>query len=430
MFKTSSASTFARPLILLSIALASWMIGCDTSSSDSNPTGAVQPIQSTQQGPQLQALPTAVQDGFGIQLQDFSNTNLDRAAQAGFKVVRLDIWWDEVESVKGQYNFKRYDDIASRMKARGLRPMFILDFNNPLYSQKSDMDAIDTTAEINGFKAYAVATVKRFQATYKPIWEFYNEPNRLDFWKPEPNFAQYVNLVKATVPAIRQAVPSAYIVGPALGHHPDPDAISDPDDKLDYWYLEQAFQAGLLEHLDAVSVHPYLLTKPESARHVYYYLRGLIAKYKPAGKTIPVISSEWGYSTGSYFVISEQIQADYLTRMYLINILEAVPVSIAFKLEYVTFGPEADAWEKGYSLYRANGQAKIAVGQLKTMMMTLNGLSFVQELPASTNDYVMEFSNAARSKTIAAAWTTGAAHMATVYGKKLQLSSKPIFVLK
>jgi hypothetical protein len=64
------------------------------------------------------------------------------------------------------------------------------------------------------------------------------------------------------------------------------------------------------------------------------------------------------------------------------------------------------------------------------MMTTLNGLSFVQELPASANDYVMEFSNATRSKTIAAAWTTGAAHTVTVYGRKLQLSSKPIFVMK
>jgi polysaccharide biosynthesis protein PslG len=429
MFKTSSASTFARSLALLTIALTSLVIGCNTSS---DPTKTVQPSQAIQQGPQLQpqAFSNIVSDGFGIQLQDFSNANLDRAAQAGFKVVRLDIWWDEVESIKGQYNFKRYDDIASRMKARGLRPMFILDFNNPRYSGKSDLDAIDTIAEINGFKAYAVATVKHFQATYKPIWEFYNEPNRLDFWKPEPNFRQYVNLVKATVPAIRQAVPGAYIVGPALGHYPYPDAIPDPDDKLDYWYLERAFQTGLLEHLDAVSVHPYLLTNPEAARHVYYYLRQLIAKYKPAGKTIPVISSEWGYSTGSYFVTSEQVQADYLTRMYLINILEGVPVSVAFKLEYVTFGPPADAWEKGYSLYRANGQAKIAVGQLKTMMTTLNGLSFIQELPASTNDYVMEFSNETRSKTVAAAWTMGAAHTVTIYGKKLQLSSKPIYVQK
>jgi hypothetical protein len=64
------------------------------------------------------------------------------------------------------------------------------------------------------------------------------------------------------------------------------------------------------------------------------------------------------------------------------------------------------------------------------MMTTLNGLSFVQELPASANDYVMEFSNAARSKTIAATWTVGAAHMATIYGRRLQLSNKPIYVQK
>jgi hypothetical protein len=64
------------------------------------------------------------------------------------------------------------------------------------------------------------------------------------------------------------------------------------------------------------------------------------------------------------------------------------------------------------------------------MITTPNGLSFVQELLSSTNDYVLEFSNAARSKTIAAAWTTEAAHTATIYGRRLQVSSKPIYVLK
>ena len=65
-------------------------------------------------------------------------------------------------------------------------------------------------------------------------------------------------------------------------------------------FLEECFRAGLLEHLDAVSVHPYRSYDrgPETAGANYARLRELIKKYAPAAKrSLPILSGEWDYAT-------------------------------------------------------------------------------------------------------------------------------------
>ena len=53
----------------------------------------------------------------------------------------------------------------------------------------------------------------------------------------------------------------------------------------------------MLDHLDAVSVHPYRWREPETMVDEYRQLRRLIAQYAPAGKQLPVIDTEQGYTS-------------------------------------------------------------------------------------------------------------------------------------
>ena len=51
------------------------------------------------------------------------------------------------------------------------------------------------------------------------------------------------------------------------------------------------------------------------------------------GKTLPIVSSEWGYSTGTVGtaytpVATAQLQGDYLARMMLVNLSQGIPLSI------------------------------------------------------------------------------------------------------
>jgi polysaccharide biosynthesis protein PslG len=379
---------------------------------------------------QLGALaPSAVvPNTIGIFIHDLTDKNLDRARQAGFSLIRTDLNWGEVEQTKGQYNWAYYDPIIKRLGARGQRPLFSLGFNNPLYGAKASggdpyMDAIDTPLEREGFKNFAVAAVKRYQSLISPIWEIHNEPNRDNFWS-KPSSLEYVKLVKAVAPAMRQASPDVYILGPAVGHAPSADAGSII--KIDLAFLEGTFANGLLNYVDAVSIHPYPDGRPEYALGIYKDVRVLINTYAP-GKIYPIVSSEWGYSSSADFSGNDQTHSNYLTRMYLLNLSQQV-LSIGYKLEEYSFDPNISSYELAFGWYTVDGKPKVVYSQVQKMIRTLRGLSFVKRLPSAPDDYVLEFAN--RAKTIAAVWTTGSAHTVTVYGKTVEISGEPMYVTK
>src|SRR5665811_916842 len=67
---------------------------------------------------------------------------------------------------------------------------------------------------------------------------------------------------------------------------------------------------------------------PETAASDYKNLRGLIERYAPdVKKKMPIISSEWGYSSSTKGVSLEK-QESYIVRMQLSNLLNNIPVSI------------------------------------------------------------------------------------------------------
>jgi polysaccharide biosynthesis protein PslG len=367
----------------------------------------------------------SVLDTFGVTVADLSDDTFDKAVQGGFKIVRLDLQWAEVEQRKGVYNWELYDEVMRDLNARKLHAMFILDFNNPLYNPSRDpMDAIDTREEIEGFRNFAVAAVRRYESN-SPIWEIYNEPNRKEFWK-DPDPLEYVALVKAVVPAMRKVDRKIIVIGPALGHAPDanPDLI----DKLDYAYLEKTFQAGLLDYINAVSIHPYPDEKPEYVSNIYSKVRTLIKTYAPPNRRYAIVSSEWGYSTLSGVTPNEQTHANYWVRLFLVNASEGIAGSIGYKLEYTTIDPTLSPYEFGFMLFNADGQPKLAFKQIQDMTNTLKGLRFIKRHPSTSTTYLLEF--ASTSRTVIAAWVTGASKEAKIYGKTYLLNQKPIFVLK
>jgi hypothetical protein len=374
----------------------------------------------------LQALGLShvVPNSMGVLVHDHSDSNLNRVVNAGLKLVRMDLDWGTVEIVKGQYDWSYYDPIMNRLKAKGLRPILILDFNNPLYGEDY-LNAIDTPQEREGFKNFAVAAVKRYQDLINPIWEIYNEPNRPTFWYPDPSALEYMKLVKVVVPAMRQVKSNLFIIGPAVGHAPSADG-TDVVIKVDFGYLESTFALGILGYVNAVSIHPYPDGEPELALGIYDDVRFLMNMY---GKTLPIISSEWGYSSVAGYLPGNklQTQANYLTRMYLINASQKV-LSVGYKLEYGSPDREAIDYEKEFGWFDKDGKAKPAYAEVRRMITALRGLSFVEQLPSAPKDYVLEFSNG--TKTVAAAWTTGAAHTVTIYNRSLRISGRPIYVTK
>jgi beta-glucosidase/6-phospho-beta-glucosidase/beta-galactosidase len=95
-------------------------------------------------------------------------------AEAGYKVIRTDIAWIDVESTKtrGQFDFTNFDNyIFNEMMPRKITPMLILDYNHPLYD---NWMSPFTNEGRDAFTRYAMECVKRYNGL-GIIWELYNE---------------------------------------------------------------------------------------------------------------------------------------------------------------------------------------------------------------------------------------------------------------
>ncbi len=346
------------------------------------------------------ALPLPIlPDGLGVNIHftDPRPGEMKMLAEGGFRWVRMDFDWIPTEPERGRYDFSRYDRLMKALDEYKIKPLFILDYVHPLYDNAQSPHSPEAQAAM---ARWAAAAARHFRGR-GVLWEMYNEPNILPFWRPKPNVDDYTKLALSVGRAIRQAAPGEAYIGPATS-------------TIDFAFLEACFKAGLLELWDAVSVHPYRQTNPETVNDEYHRLRLLIAKYAPTGKQIPILSGEWGYSA-VWNGFNAERQGMMLPRQWLTNLMNDVPVSIWY--DWHDDGPDPKEAEHhfGTTLYPFNAgrdpvyDPKPAYRAAQTLARTLNGYRFNKRLALqSPDDYLLLFSrpNGPASDVVLAAWTT------------------------
>lgn len=289
--------------------------------------------------------------GVNIHFTDPKPGEMEMIAAAGFKWVRMDLTWAATERKKGEYDFSAYDRLAAALEKHRLRAVFILDYGNALYAEVGDKHPFTSRAGTEEFRAafarWAVAAVGHFKGRGY-LWEMWNEPNHSGFWKPKPDAEQYTALARATGDALR----AAGLLGPK-----GEAFIGPATSTVDLPFIEACGRAGLFEYWDAISVHPYRQTAPETVGVEYRALRQLIDKYAPKGKTIPIVSGEWGYST-AWKGFDDEKQAKYAVRQLLTNIANGIPLSIWY--DWRDDGDDSKEAEHRFGLvrrkYRENEQ--------------------------------------------------------------------------
>ncbi len=339
-------------------------------------------------------LPSAVvPNGLGVNIH-FTGApvrDLDGIQAAGFRFVRMDFAWEAVERTQGVYTFDAYDTLLAALQARNIRPIFILDYSNKLYEP---IRSVVTEEGRQAFARFASAAGTHFRGK-GIIWELWNEPNYAGFWQPAPDADAYVRLAKVALPALRKADPAATIIAPASAN-------------IDMTFLEACFKAGLLSLVDAVSIHPYRQTSPESAAAEIAHLRVRIARYAPDRPNLPVIASEWGYST-VWKGYDDARQGQYLPREFLCNLAAGIPLSIWY--DWHDDGVSATDPECNFGTVKNDYTPKPAYPAMQRLTKALTGMHFVKRLSSAPDDYLLLFTDGTRFTL--AAWTTGVAHPAT-----------------
>jgi hypothetical protein len=342
------------------------------------------------------ATPSTFPTGTGVNIHftDPQPGEIKTIADAGFRWVRMDFKWDVTETKRGVYDFAPYERLLTALDEYHIRAYFILDYGNPLYTPDK---AVRTEEARQAFARWAVASAKHF-ANRGIVWELFNEPDIDIFWPPKPNVDEYIALASTVSRTWRAQVPNEILIGPATA------AIDIP-------FLESTFKAGLARYWSAVSIHPYRKTSPETVAADYCGLRKLIQTYKGASAAaVPVISGEWGYSSVSRWMDENQ-QADMLTRQFLTNVANGIPISIWY--DWRDDGLDANEPEHHFGIvhheFRQSGNSpfepKPAYFAAKTVNAFLAGSTYQKRLAITDEDnFVLVFSNSGRDRI--AAWTT------------------------
>jgi len=331
----------------------------------------------------------AVPRGLGVNIHftDPKPGEMEMMAAAGVTIVRMDFTWNSTERVKGEYNFAHYDRLLDALDKHNMRLLAILDYGSPFYD---DWNGPRDEATRDAFVAWVKAAVTRFKGR-GVLWEMWNEPNLDQFWKPRVNADDYIQLALAVGKAMREIAPNEAYIGPATAG-------------VDFPFLEACFRAGLLEYWDAVTVHPYRQSAPETTVEDYVQLGALIARHKPEGKYVPIISGEWGYSTGWARMTLEQ-QAKYLARQWLMNLACDVPVSIWYDWHDDGDDPKEPEHHFGTVLHEHREdrspvyEPKPSYIAMKTLTEQLSGYTFDKRLwTGDENEWVLVFRDGERGK--------------------------------
>ncbi len=316
------------------------------------------------------ALPSAeVPDGLGVNIHftDPQPGEMERWAEAGYHWVRTDLTWAAVEREKGKFDFSAYDRLVDAVKGAGGRILFILDYGNDLYDGGKAPASDEAKTAFLEFAAQA----GRHFAGKQVMWEIWNEPNLAQFWKPAPDPTAYAKLAVATARTLRASDPDATVIGPGTSGFP-------------WEYLEQLFRWGLLNEVDAVSVHPYRESAPETVVDDYGRLRALIARYSTIDRRqLPLISSEWGYSTANGR-LTEDEQASYLVRQWLVNLSQGIYLSVFY--DWKDDGADPAETEHRFGTVRQDLTPKPSFEAAKKLISALNGYSFRHRLFAAADD--------------------------------------------
>lgn len=349
-----------------------------------------------------------VPNGLGINIHDSDDREqqLDLVKAMGFHLIRTDVLWSRIETKAGVYDWSEPDALIAMSQRRGLLPLLILAYSNPLYSRMwhAEGSRIDwayeppmTNPARDAFAAFARAAAERYRG--QVIWEIWNEPN-LSFGKPV-RLEAYIRLAIESCRAMRSAYSDAAIVGPASAG-------------FDLRFLEDFVKGDKDACFDAISVHPYRDRDPESVLDDWQRLNAVLAK-SDRSRTKIAINSEWGYSVQGG-VWTERRQAEYVLRSYLADLLAGVPITIIYDLR--NDGPDPRDKEQNFGMLDFQGKPKTVAISLAAMVRDLRGLSVLGKVPAQAGSSILVFGAPGRPLKIVA-WSVSSQPIRLMVGPAL-----------
>ena len=197
---------------------------------------------------------------------------LELIKQAGIRHVRTDLDWNQVEAIKGSWNFERWDAFVKEAEKQGISILPILGGTQPRRGSP-------LVKHMDDWKTYLKTVLARYPGLTH--WEVVNEPNLGEFSQPEI----YAPFLKESFQTIKTVRPDAVVTTGGWADIPLP-------------YLDRMLKSGGTGSFDIMNVHPYYWKNYPEASLAFELdqLRKLMQKYGPEKK---IWITETGYATAA-----------------------------------------------------------------------------------------------------------------------------------
>ncbi len=309
------------------------------------------------------------------------------ADRLGVNLIRKMMFWSGMETLPGVYDFSRSDRIVAEAEAAGRSILFILSYGNPIYTG-AVLSPPRTPAAIEAFARFAKACADRYKG-HEVSWEVWNEPNGGIYWDGNDSAREYATLLRATVPAIREADPNAKIYAPSMGGF-DLNWLTT--------FLEQPLPSGI----SYFAIHPYTEKSPED-RHVPSWLRmvqdGL---YLSEVRDLPPIAiTEWSYLAPKAVTFANQ--ANWQTRIPLVSPFYVDSLSVFYGIQ----GPESswDPSEASAGLIDPAGNPRETYNKMLFLAPHVSGAQLVGRIKSATDNVWTLLMRSKSGKPTLVSWT-------------------------
>jgi polysaccharide biosynthesis protein PslG len=297
----------------------------------------------------------------------------------GFNSFRDDVFWHSLERERGSLSVpKDKEDFIAYIKSspgRGVRPVVILDYGNPLY-ESGDFPLEGEALE--GFLRYVryVANELKGRGVIYEVWNEWNIGLGIPEKLRAPGKADaYVGLLRKVAPILREVDPGATILSTSVA-------------RLDERWLNDYIRAGGLALVDGVSLHPYVWSrrnsKPEDAIEWVDKISALIRE-RSGGRDFPIYITEIGWPNhAAKGAFSEDVSAAYATRfMFLAKSRASIRGVWWYDLK--DDGAELGNWEHHFGLLRLDGSKKPAYEEFKRLSRVFKMKSSAKEIVLKKN---------------------------------------------
>lgn len=192
--------------------------------------------------------------------------HLDWVRLMNFSHVKQIFAWEDIETIQGEMNFSRADQILGEIERRGLKLVVRLsdapEWAHPDMEGRKEADFIDGPPDADFMDAwanYCGATAARYPGRIA-AYQIWNEPNLSREWgNRTPDAAGYVELLRRCSEAIRASDSAAILISAGLSPTGTCCELAQPDDE----YLQEMYDHGFQRYVDVVGMHAPGYSQPE-----------------------------------------------------------------------------------------------------------------------------------------------------------------------